>query len=332
MKIAFFSTKPYDERFFDRANAAYGHQLNYFESRLNQKTVDLARAADCVCVFVNDELNEAVLTALAAVGVRLIALRCAGFNNVDLAAAKAFGLTVVRVPAYSPHAVAEHTLALMLALNRRVHKAFNRVREANFALEGLLGFDLRHKTIGVIGTGKIGVALLELLSGFGMTRLAYDPFPKDLDKQVRYVSLAEMYEASDIITLHCPLTPETHYLVDAEALKQMKSGVMLINTSRGALIDTKAVISALKQGKVGYLGLDVYEEEADLFFEDLSGRIVQDDTFMRLLTFPNVLITGHQGFFTQEALYEIAETTLRNITSFETGYGQYFEVSTEKLG
>jgi D-lactate dehydrogenase len=260
-------------------------------------------------------------------------LRSAGFNHVDLIAARDLGLTVVRVPAYSPYAVAEHTAALILSLNRKIHRAYARVREGNFALEGLLGFDLNGRTAGIIGTGKIGTVMARIMSGFGCRLLAHDPFPNEACKElgVEYAALSDLYAASRIITLHCPLTPETHHLIDDNALKQMQNGVMLINTGRGALIDTQAVIAALKSGKIGSLGLDVYEEEADLFFEDLSGRVIQDDVFARLLTFPNVLITGHQGFFTQEAMARIAETTLGNLSDFEQGQELINEVRAEQV-
>jgi D-lactate dehydrogenase len=321
MKVAVFSTKSYDRMFLEAANAGYGHELIFFEPHLNRETSILAAGFPAVCAFVNDQLDATVLTALARQGTRLIALRCAGFNNVDLAAARDLGLKVVRVPAYSPHAVAEHTVALILSLNRKIHRAYARVREGNFALDGLLGFDLYRKTVGIIGTGKIGTVVANIMKGFGCHLLGYDPYPNSECKEVgvRYVSLAQLFVESDIITLHCPLTPETHHLIDTKALNQMKSGVVLINTSRGAVIDTQAVINALKSGKVGCLGLDVYEEEADLFFKDLSNLVIQDDVFARLLTFPNVIITGHQAFFTREALENIAETTLANITDCEQG-------------
>jgi len=333
MHVAVFSTKPYDRRFLEAANAATGHQLSYLEARLSIETTSLAEGAGAVCVFVNDEVNGDVLASLASKGVRLIALRAAGFNNVDLEAARREGITVARVPAYSPHAVAEHTIALILTLNRKTHRAYNRVREGNFALEGLLGFDLVDKTAGVVGTGKIGEAVCRILTGFGCTVLAHDPQPNAACEQmgVHYVPLEELLPASDIVTLHCPLTPATHHLIDARALGRMKRGVMLINTSRGAVIDTRAVLRGLKGGTIGHLGLDVYEEEADLFFEDLSHRFISDDVFARLLTFPNVLITGHQAFFTEEALNSIAETTIANITSFEHTGQALHEVSVEKI-
>jgi D-lactate dehydrogenase len=270
---------------------------------------------------------------LADTGIRLIALRSAGFNNVDLKAARELGLTVARVPAYSPHAVAEHTIALLLALNRKIHRAYNRVREGNFALDGLLGFDLYGKTVGVVGTGKIGAIVARILMGFGCEVIAVDPYPNEncISSGVRYVTWEQLCASSDIITLHCPLTPATRHLVDAAALKKMKRGVMLINTSRGAVIDTRAVIDGLKNNTIGNLGLDVYEEEADLFFEDLSEHFIADDVFARLLTFPNVLVTGHQAFFTTEALRNIAETTIANITSFEGTGKPVHEISVEKI-
>ncbi len=319
MKVAVFSTKSFDKEFLEAANQRYGHQLTFFEPHLNTRTAPLARGFPAVCVFVNDTVDAPTIEILAQGGVKLISLRCAGFNNVDLTAADAHGLTVVRVPAYSPYAVAEHTLALLLAVNRKIHRAYNRVREGNFSLEGLLGWDIHGQTVGVIGTGKIGRVFLQLLQGFGCRLLAYDPYPNpDCEKMgVEYVSLPALFKASDIISLHCPLTPETYHLIDDAAIEHMKTGVTLINTSRGALIDTPAVIEALKSGKIGYLAIDVYEEEADLFFEDLSNQVIQDDVFARLLTLPNVLITAHQAFFTRNALENIANTTLNNITTFE---------------
>ncbi len=318
MRIAVFSTKEHDHKFLDEANAHYQHAITYFEPRLTRETVSLAEGFEAVCVFVNDQLDRQTLETLAKGGTRLIALRCAGFNNVDVLAATELGMRIVRVPAYSPYAVAEHTLGLILTLNRKIHRAHNRVRESNFALEGLLGFDLHGQTVGIIGTGQIGQVVARITHGFGCQILAYDPYPvADLEQLgVRYVELAELLAQSDIVTLHCPLTPDTFHLIDAESLVKMKQGVMLINTSRGALLDTRAVIDALKSGQVGYLGLDVYEEEAALFFEDLSEKVIQDDVFMRLLTFPNVLITAHQAFFTRDALTQIAHTTLQNVSDF----------------
>ncbi|WP_321188386.1 2-hydroxyacid dehydrogenase [Roseiconus lacunae] len=317
MRVAVFSTKSYDKEFLESANEGR-HELTFLETRLTGETAALASGHDAVCLFVNDEASGENLQILADLGVRLITLRSAGFNHVDLEKADERNLTVARVPAYSPHAVAEHTVALMLTLNRKIHRAHNRVREANFSLEGLLGFDMRGRTVGVVGTGVIGQATIKILQGFGCHVIAYDPFPSD-DADFQYVDLPTLFSSSDIITLHCPLTPETFHLIDAESIAQMQRGVMLINTSRGALVETQAVIDGLKRGDIGYLGLDVYEEEADLFFENLSGDIIQDDQFMRLTTFPNVVITGHQAFFTEEALSAIAKTTLNNVSDFETG-------------
>jgi D-lactate dehydrogenase len=318
MKVAVFSTKSYDQEFLQAANKD-GHELTFFESRLTPETLSIARGFPGLCIFVNDQLDAATLEELARHGTRLVALRCAGFNNIDLAAAERHGITVVRVPAYSPHSVAEHTVGLLLTLNRKIHRAHARVREGNFALDGLLGFDVYGLTVGVIGTGRIGAEVAKIMNGFGCCILAHDLHhnPECERIGVLYTSLSEVFTRSDIITLHCPLTPETHHIIDAAALDHMKAGVVLINTSRGALIDTRAVIQGLKSGKIGYLGLDVYEEEADLFFEDLSDKVIKDDVFARLLTFPNVVITGHQAFFTKNALQKIAETTINNITEFE---------------
>jgi len=333
MKVAVFSTKTYDRRFLEAANTDYRHELVFFEPSLNVETIILASSFPAVCVFVNDQLDEKVLKALQEQGTRLIALRCAGFNNVDLTAATQLGITVVRVPAYSPYAVAEHTIGLILTLNRQIHRAYNRVREGNFALEGLLGFDLHDRTVGIIGTGKIGMIVTQILKGFGCQLLAYDLYPNpDFETLgAKYVELPELLGTSDIISLHCPITPQTYHLIDRQALEQMKQGVMLINTSRGALIDTKAVIDALKSKKIGYLGLDVYEQESDLFFEDLSNEVIQDDLFERLLTFPNVIITGHQAFFTENALHNIAQITLSNITDFEQGNHCPNQISLEQM-
>jgi D-lactate dehydrogenase len=320
MKVAIFSAKKYDLEFLGAANDSR-HELRFFEPQLNEETVGLAAAFEVVCVFVNDRVDAAVIATLASLGIRLVALRCAGYNNVDLVAAKKHRITVVRVPGYSPYAVAEHTIGLMLALNRKLHRAYNRVREGNFALDGLLGFDMHSKTAGVIGTGKIGTVVAEILSGFGCPTLAFDPVPNDRCRSlgVRYIKLDDLLAQSEIITLHCPLTHENTHMINRAAIEKMKIGVMLINTSRGGLIDTAAVIEALKSGKVGYLGLDVYEEEEQIFFEDRSGLIIPDDVFARLLTFPNVIITGHQAFFTREALENIGATTIDNITKFERG-------------
>jgi len=332
MRIAVFSTKPYDRTFLDQANQVHEHQLVYLDARLTVETAALASGFSGVCVFVNDKLDREVLQLLHANGTRLIALRSAGFNNVDLPEAERLEMTVVRVPAYSPHAVAEHAVALILSLNRMTFRAYNRVREGNFSLDGLLGFDLYGKTVGVIGTGKIGLIFADIMRGFGCRVLAHDPFPSaDAKAFVTYVPLGQLFEEADIISLHCPLTPETHHLIDDAAIAQMKQGVMLVNTGRGRVVDTRAVIDGLKSGKIGRLGLDVYEEEENLFFQDLSQRVISDDQFMRLTTFPNVLITGHQAFFTAEALTNIAETTLANISAFEQGSGTLHRVTVDKV-
>lgn len=333
MKVAVFSTKPYDRTFLEEHNKQYEHELVFFEPHLNRETARLAHNFPAACIFVNDQADAAVLETLKQQGTRLLALRCAGFNNVDLEAAQHREITVVRVPAYSPYAVAEHTVALLLALNRKIHRAYNRTREGNFALDGLLGFDVHGRTVGIVGTGKIGAVVAKILHGFGCRLLAFDPVKNpDCERLgVRYTSLEEIFAAADIVTLHSPLTPDTHHLIDAQALERMKPGVVLINTSRGALIDSRAVIDGLKSGKIGYIGLDVYEEEGDLFFEDLSGQVIQDDVFARLVTFPNVLITGHQAFFTQEALQRIAETTLQNIAEYEKGMPCKNQVTLEKV-
>ncbi|MEH2324385.1 MAG: 2-hydroxyacid dehydrogenase [Nostoc sp.] len=321
MKVAVFSTKAYDRKFLSAANSPTEHELVFFEPRLNRDTAILAAGFGAVCVFVHDQVDAPTLELLASRGTRLVVLRCAGFNNVDLQAAADLGITVVRVPAYSPYGVAEHAVGLILSLNRKIHRAYNRVREGNFSLDGLLGFNLHERTVGIVGTGKIGLILAQIMKGFGCHILAYDVYrnPELEALGGKYVELPELFANSDIISLHCPLIPETHHLINAEAIEQIKSGVMLINTSRGALIDTQAVIEGLKSGKIGYLGVDVYEQESELFFEDLSGEIIQDDIFQRLTTFPNVLITGHQAFFTAEALHNIAETTFANIADVEQG-------------
>lgn len=315
MRIAVFSSKPYDIEYFRAANERYGFEISFLEPRLTRDTVALAEGFPVVCPFVNDQLDAEVLKALHAGGTRMLALRSAGFNHVDLSEAERLGLVVTHVPAYSPYAVAEHTLALMLTLNRKTHRAYARVRDGNFALEGLMGFDMHGRTAGVIGTGKIGALVVRSLLALGCTVLAYDPFPNEECERLgaRYVSLNELLAASDIVSLHCPLTPETQHIISEESLAKMRRGVMLINTGRGALVDTNAVIAALKSGQIGHLGLDVYEEEGGLFFEDMSGQVIQDDVFSRLLTFPNVVITAHQGFFTAEAVANIAETTLGNV-------------------
>jgi D-lactate dehydrogenase len=332
MKTAVFSTKSYDQRFLRSAAQECGHDLTFFEPRLSDQTSVLANGFPAVCAFVNDQLHQGVLAQLASGGTRLIALRCAGFNNVDLQAAAELGIKVVRVPAYSPHAVAEHTVGLMLALNRHLHKAYNRVRDGNFSLERLLGFDLNGQTVGIVGTGQIGSVVARILHGFGCRILLHDVIENEACRAYgQYAPLPQLLSQSDILTLHCPLVPQTHHLIDRRALDQMRTGVMLINTSRGALIDTQAVIAALKSGKIGYLGLDVYEEESDLFFEDLSGQVIQDDVFSRLLTFPNVIITGHQAFFTRNALEAIARVTMENITAFERGDELKNEVTADRL-
>lgn len=324
MKVTVFNTKPYVKRFFTRENAKFGHELVFLDEHLNLNTTSHAKGSKAICIFVNDTTDADVLGRLKGVGIELIALRCAGFNNVDLEAAEKLRICVVRVPAYSPYAVAEHTVGLILALNRRIYRAHTRVREGNFSLEGLMGFDLNGTTVGIVGTGKIGEIVATILNGFGCDLYAYDPNenPQCLRLGVKYVSLQEIFKLCYIITLHCPLIPQTHHLIDQKAIEQMQDCVMLINTSRGALIDTKAVIEGLKSGRIGYLGLDVYEEEGDIFFEDLSNTIIQDDIFARLLMFPNVIVTGHQAFFTHNAVQAIAETTLSNITAYETGICQ----------
>lgn len=321
MKVTVYNTKPYVEQFFTRINASFNHELVFREEHLGPETADLANGSQVVCIFVNDIADKSVLQKLKDVGVKLIALRCAGFNNVDLRAAEKLGICVVRVPAYSPYAVAEHTVGLILALNRRIYRAHTRIREGNFSLDGLMGFDLHGTPVGIIGTGKIGEVVSKILHGFGCDLYAYDPNenPECLKLKVKYVSLEDIYKQCCIITLHCPLIPQTHHMIDEKAISMMQDCVMLINTSRGALIDTRAVIDGLKNERIGYLGLDVYEEEGDLFFEDLSNQIIQDDVFARLLMFPNVIVTGHQAFFTHNAVQSITETTLSNITAFENG-------------
>jgi len=319
MKIAFFSTQPYDREYFDRFNKE--NEFVYFEARLTPQTAPLAAGAAGICSFVNDQLNNEVLEILQNLGVKLIALRCAGYNNVDLKAAAELGFKVVRVPAYSPHAVAEHAVALILSLNRKTHKAYNRIREGNFLLDRLVGFDLFGKTVGVIGTGKIGAVFCAIMNGFGCRVLAFDLMANRAVEAmgVTYLPLMDVLEQADIVSLHCPLNAQTRHLVNAQTIGMMKPGAMLINTSRGALIDTPVVIEALKTGQLGYLGIDVYEQEENLFFADRSEEIIADDQILRLIGFPNVLITAHQGFFTAEALTQIALTTLDNIAAFEAG-------------
>lgn len=334
MDITIFSTKAYDRRFLDEANAAAGipHRLRYLEARLTHESAPLAEGAEAVCAFVNDVLDRPVLEALAAGGTRMVALRSAGFNNVDLAAASDLGIGVGRVPAYSPDAVAEYTVGLILALNRKIHRAYARVREGNFALDGLLGFDLKGRTAGIVGTGKIGIAVARILAGFGCRVIAYDPAPSSALASIgaEAVGLEHLLAEADIVSLHCPLTPATRHMIDGAALARMKRGVMLINTGRGALVDTAALIEGLKSGVIGYLGLDVYDEESELFFEDLSDQILRDDVFARLLTFPNVIVTGHQAFFTAEALSAIAATTIENLSTFERTGAARHPVSIER--
>lgn len=322
MKVAFFDTHRYDQDVFEAANTEFGHELTFLEPRLTSVTASLAHGFPAICSFVNDRLDRAAIERLAAGGTRLIALRSAGFNHVDLEAAAEFQLPVVFVPEYSPQAVAEHAVALIQAVNRKIHRAYNRVRDANFSLDGLVGVDLYKKTFGVIGTGRIGAATARIMHGFGCRLIGYDAFPNSqliAEIGLEYVDLPTLYAESDVISLHLPLTPESHHLIGADALHRMKSSVILINTSRGRLIDSKALIVALKQGKIGAAGLDVYEEEEGVFFRDHSDEGLQDDVLARLLTFPNVLITSHQGFLTHEALKKIAHTTLESIRAFESG-------------
>ncbi|MAD74012.1 MAG: hydroxyacid dehydrogenase [Rheinheimera sp.] len=317
MKVAVFSAKKYDQDGFAQW-ADPSLQFSYFDSRLNSLNVKLAQGCHAICAFVNDELSAEVLQQMSEMGIEMVALRCAGFNNVDLDTAKALGIRIARVPAYSPEAVAEHTVAMMLTLNRKLHKAFNRVRDDNFAIDGLLGFNMHGKTVGIIGTGRIGLAPSHILKGFGCKLLCYDIEPA-AELAGHYVSLNELYAQSDIISLHCPLNPATKHLINSDSLAKMRDGVMLINTSRGGLVNTKTVIEGLKSRKIGYLGLDVYEQEADIFFENLSEKVIDDEVFKRLLTFPNVLITSHQAFFTKEALQQISSITSDNLMAFAGG-------------
>ncbi|MBQ7346694.1 MAG: 2-hydroxyacid dehydrogenase [Clostridia bacterium] len=318
MKIAFFDTKPYDKPSFDKFGAEFGVKFKYFETKLNEDTVDLANGYDGVCVFVNDTVNAAVIDRLCEMGVKVVALRCAGFNNVDMK--HAFGrIHVLRVPAYSPYAVAEHAMAMLLTSIRRIHKAYIRTRDFNFSLAGMTGFDLHGKTVGVIGTGRIGQVFIQICRGFGMRVLAYDKYQTpglDNGDTVKYVSLEELFAASDIISLHCPLTEETYHIIDENSLSKCKHGVVILNTSRGALVDAEALLTGIKTRKVGAACLDVYEEESELFFEDFSGHILEDDTLARLISMPNVIVTSHQAFLTEEALSNIAETTVKNIVGF----------------
>jgi len=333
VKVAVYSTKPYDQRFLEAANARAGHELLFLEDRLNPRTATLSGVAEAVCAFVNDDLSAATLQVLAKQGVKLIALRCAGFNQVDLKAAEALGISVRRVPAYSPYAVAEFTIGLMLTLSRKYHRAFNRVREGNFGIDGLLGFDLHGRTVGIVGTGKIGVLTAKPLAAMGCRLLGFDPFRSEEFTKLggEYVAFEELLTRADIISLHCPLTPESYHLFNAETLARTKPGVMIVNTSRGALIDAAEMVEALKRGQVGFLGIDVYEQEADIFYEDLSGEILQDDVLQRLLTFPNVLVTSHQAYFTDTALQNIAETTVANLDDFVGRRASVNEVKAEKI-
>ncbi|WP_017324391.1 2-hydroxyacid dehydrogenase [Synechococcus sp. PCC 7336] len=321
MKVAIFSSKKYERPFLNSANEQHSHELVFLEPRLTPTTSALAAGFPAVCVFINDDLGRDTLEAIAAGGTRLVALRCAGFNNVDLEAASELGLTVVRVPAYSPYAVAEHAVGLILMLNRKLSRAYNRVRDDNFSLEGLLGFDLHGSTVGIVGTGKIGLCFAHIMNGFGCHLLACDPHENSEVSALgaTYVDLPQLLSQSDIVSLHCPLLPSTYHLINADTLQQLKRGAMLVNTSRGGLIDTPAAIAAIKSGTIGYLGIDVYEQEDELFFEDRSDTIIQDDTFQLLQSFSNVVITAHQAFFTRNALENIASTTLANITDIERG-------------
>jgi len=321
MKLAIYSTKQYDRKYLEQVNQDFGFELEFFDFLLTEQTAKNATGCDGVCIFVNDDGNRAVLQELAESGVKFIALRCAGFNNVDLDAARELGLQVVRVPAYSPESVAEHAVGMMMTLNRRIHRAWQRTRDANFSLEGLIGFNMHGRTAGVIGTGKIGIATLRILKGFGMRLLVVDPYqsPLALELGAEYVDLPTLFAEADVISLHCPMTPENHHLLNADAFAQMKDGVMIINTSRGGLIDSQAAIDALKTQKIGSLGMDVYENERDLFFEDKSNDVIQDDIFRRLSSCHNVLFTGHQAFLTDEALTSIAQTTLQNLAALSQG-------------
>ncbi|MBI4509054.1 MAG: 2-hydroxyacid dehydrogenase [Deltaproteobacteria bacterium] len=334
MKIAMFDTHRYDREAFEEANVRFGHELSFLEPRLTKETATLASGHPAVCSFVNDKLDLDALQALRAGGTRLVALRSAGYNHVDLAAAARLGLPVVRVPEYSPYAVAEHAVALVLALNRKIHRAHARVREWNFSLDGLVGFDLHGKTVGVVGTGRIGRVAARIFQGFGCRLLGYDFRPDQglaAELGLTYVELPELFRQADIVSLHVPLTPATHHVIDAAALASMKPGVLVVNTSRGALIDSRALIKALKSGHVAGAGLDVYEEEEGIFFQDLSGKVLQDDVLARLLSFPNVLITAHQAFLTKEALANIAQVTLANISAFEKGQPLENEVRAEEV-
>ncbi|OLP16572.1 hydroxyacid dehydrogenase [Leptolyngbya sp. 'hensonii'] len=332
MKVAVFSTKSYDRQFLETANTEHHHELVFFEPRLTPATATLASGFPVVCVFINDQITAETLQTLAANGTQLLALRSAGFNHVDLQAATELGIRVVRVPAYSPYAVAEHAVGLILMLNRKLYRAYNRVRDDNFALDGLLGFDIHGCTVGVVGTGKIGQCFAQIMGGFGCRLVGYDVYPNPacLALGMEYRELPDLLANADIISLHCPLLPATYHLINSDTIAQMKPGVMLINTSRGGLVDTRAVIQGIKTGTIGYFGTDVYEEEADLFFEDLSDQVIQDETFQLLQSFSNVVITAHQAFFTRNAVAEIAKVTLNNITDFEQGRSCSNEVKAEE--
>ena len=321
MKIAFFSSKSYDREYFDTFNVDNKHLLTYFDAPLNTDTANLTQGFEAVCVFVNDKIDKETVEKISVNGIKVIALRCAGYNNVDVKAAMDKNIRIFRVPAYSPQAVAEHAVALILTLNRKTHKAYNRIRENNFSIEHLTGFNLYGKTVGVVGTGQIGSSFCTIMQGFGCKVIAYDIAESDelKEKGIGYRSFDEILKCSDVISLHCPLTPETNHIINKDALSKMKNGVMLINTSRGGLINTPDVIQGLKNKKIGYLGIDVYEQEAGLFFKDLSESVIRDDVISRLMNFPNVLITGHQAFFTREALEQITTITLNNLTDFEKG-------------
>lgn len=332
MKISVFSTKRYDKEFLQAANKDAAHELVFHEARLSSDTAPLAAGSAAVCAFVNDRLDAETIGLLAKTGIRLILLRCAGFNQVDLQAAAAQGINVRRVPAYSPFAVAEFALGMILTLNRRYHRAYNRVREGNFSIDGLMGFDLHGRTVGLVGTGKIGCLTAKPLAALGCKIIGCDPFESADFKALggTYVSLEQLFAEADIISLHCPLTPESHHLINTDTLAKMRDGVMIINTSRGALLEAVDLIDALKSGKVGYLGIDVYEQEGDLFYQDLSNEIIQDDVLQRLLTFPNVLVTSHQAYFTDTALRNICDTTIANANDFLSGNPSSNEVHPAK--
>lgn len=319
MKVAFFSTHTYDQQFFDLVNQDFGHELVYLSPALNAKTAVLAADCEAVCIFVNDVADEATLKSLKQSGIGTLVLRCAGFNQVDLDAARQLSIKVLRVPSYSPEAVAEHAVAMIMTLNRKTHKAYNRVREGNFSLDRLIGFNLHEKKAGIIGLGQIGLAFAKIMNGFGCKVIAFDPVVKDVPSYIELVNYDTLISSADLISVHCPLNEHTHHLIDKESFEKMKTGVMLINTSRGGLLNTSDTIEALKQGKLGYLGIDVYEQEDKLFFRDLSESLIPDEQILRLMSFPNVLITSHQGFFTNEALTEIAHITLQNLSDAEKG-------------